>query len=61
MDGYTVRQTEKRGINLRNALARHNTAPVLLELDSGILAMQSTGLQDLGIVLVMDRRGPSMG
>ena len=37
----------------REALQRHNATPALLALDSGILATQSTGLQDLGVVLVM--------
>ena len=46
----------QRGIDLRQALAHHNTTPALLELDSGILATQSTGLQDLGVILVMGQK-----
>lgn len=56
VDGHTVRQAQQRRIDLRRALARHDTTPVLLDLNSGILATQSTGLQDLGVILVMGRR-----
>ena len=55
VDGYTLREAEQRGLDIRRELKRHNTTPVLLALDSGILATQSTGLQDLGVVLVMGR------
>jgi glycerate-2-kinase len=52
VDGATAHEAEQRGIDLRDALRRHNTTPALLALDSGILATQSTGLQDLGVILV---------
>jgi glycerate-2-kinase len=56
VDGYTVAEARERGLDLRGALRRHNTTPSLLALDSGILATQGTGLQDLGVILVMGRR-----
>jgi glycerate 2-kinase len=55
VDGYTVAEAQARGVDLRQALRRHDTTPALLALDSGVLAPQSTGLLDLGVVLVMGR------
>ncbi|MHB1317977.1 MAG: glycerate kinase type-2 family protein [Anaerolineae bacterium] len=57
VDGETVREARARGIDLRDSLRRHDTTPPLLALDSGILAPQSTGLVDLGVILVMGRKG----
>lgn len=54
VDGTTLREAQERGVDLREALVRHNATPALLALESGILATQSTGLQDLGVILVMD-------
>jgi len=53
VDGCTVDEAKTKGIDLRQALRRHDTTPALLALDSGILATQNTGLTDLGVVLVM--------
>jgi glycerate-2-kinase len=55
IDGTTVHQAQERGLDIRRALVHHDATPLLLALDSGILATQSTGLQDLGVVLVMGR------
>jgi glycerate 2-kinase len=57
VDGYTMQEARERGVDLREALRRHNTTEPLLALDSGILATQSTGLQDLGVILVTGRSG----
>jgi len=54
VDGTTLREAQARGVDMREALRRHNATPALLALDSGILATQSTGLQDLGVILVMN-------
>jgi glycerate-2-kinase len=54
VDGTTLREAQARGIDLRQALRRHNATPALLALESGVLATQSTGLQDLGVILVMN-------
>jgi glycerate-2-kinase len=53
VDGHTVCQAKGKGLDIRQALRQHNVTPLLLALDSGILATQSTGLQDLGVVLIM--------
>ena len=52
VDGHSVREAQDKGLDLRSAIQRHDATPALLALDSGILATQSTGLQDLGVVLV---------
>ena len=57
IDGYTAGQAERKGLDIHRELRRHNATPVLLALDSGILAAQNTGLVDLGVVLVMGRSG----
>ena len=55
VDGTTVRMAEERGLEIGQALKRHDATPLLLALDSGVLATQSTGLNDLGVILVMAR------
>jgi glycerate-2-kinase len=55
VDGATLHEAQALGVDLREALRRHNATLALLALDSGILATQSTGLQDLGVILVMDQ------
>ena len=57
-DGHTLREAEEWGLHIQQELKRHNATPVLLALDSGIRATQSTGLQDLGVALVMGRENP---
>jgi len=57
VDGATVQEARERGVDLREALKRHDATPALLALESGILATQSTGLQDLGVLLVMEKDG----
>ncbi len=53
VDGYTMAEAQERNVDLGATLKRHDATPALLALDSGILATQSTGLQDLGVILVM--------
>jgi glycerate-2-kinase len=52
VDGQTVARAAARGLDIRRALQEHDTTPLLLALDDGILAAQSTGLRDLGVVLI---------
>jgi len=53
VDGYTASLARDRGLDIRQALRQHNTTPLLLALDSAILATQNPGLQDLGVTLVL--------
>ena len=55
VDGHTARLAREQGLDIRQALRQHNSTPLLLALDSAILATQNPGLQDLGVVLVMSR------
>ncbi|MGI6368920.1 MAG: DUF4147 domain-containing protein [Anaerolineae bacterium] len=57
VDGDTVAEARQQGVDLLAALRTHNTTPALLALHSGILAPQSTGLLDLGLILVLGRHG----
>ncbi len=52
VDGDTVREAQSRNLDIQESLKGHNVSPLLLALNSGILATQDTGLQDLGVVLV---------
>jgi len=56
VDGYTMDEAGAAGQDLREALRRHNATPALLAVHSGILAPQTTGLVDLGVVLVTGRK-----
>jgi len=56
VDGHTAARAREHEIDLREALRRHDTTPTLLALDSGVLSPQSTGLQDLSVILVAGRR-----
>ncbi len=52
VDGNTVREAQSRNLDIQESLKAHNVSPLLLALNSGILATQNTGLLDLGVVLV---------
>ena len=52
VDGYTMQEARDKNLDVHASLERHNTTPLLLALDSGILATQNPGLRDLGVVLV---------
>jgi glycerate-2-kinase len=55
VDGNTVARAETAGLDIDCALRSHDTTPLLLALGDGILATQSTGLRDLGVVLITAR------
>jgi glycerate-2-kinase len=57
VDGFTVAEARQRGVDILDALRHHHTTPALLTLDSAILSPQSTGLVDLGLILVTGRKG----
>ncbi len=52
VDGYTIQEARKKNLDVMMSLRNHNTTPLFLELDDGILATQNPGLRDLGVVLV---------
>lgn len=53
LDGYTVAEAEKAGIDLRIALREHNTTGALWSLGCGLLKEQNIGLTDLTCTLIM--------
>jgi glycerate 2-kinase len=56
-DGTTLEEAIKRGINLVDALKRHDTSPALWGLNSGIVATPNISMNDLTVILVMGRSG----
>lgn len=53
VDGMTVEEAANAGINIATELKRHNSTPVLLKLNSGIIAEPNISLNDLTVALVM--------
>ncbi len=54
VDGFTVQEAIERGVDLEEALRRHNSTPALCALDSGIAATANISLNDLTVVLTME-------
>jgi glycerate-2-kinase len=52
VDGYMMQEARKRNLNVHESLRRHDTTPLLLALEDGIMATQNPGLRDLGVILV---------
>jgi glycerate-2-kinase len=53
IDGETVEEARKAGIDVTGELNRHNTSPALWALKSGVVATPSISLVDLTVALVM--------
>jgi len=54
VDGYTVEEAEKAGVeNVLAELRKHNTSPVLWKAKSAVVARQGISLNDLTVALVM--------
>ena len=53
VDGETVEEAKKAGVNIVEELKRHNTSPALWKLKNGIIARPNISLNDLTIALVM--------
>lgn len=52
VDGHTIGRAAERKLDIQASLESHNTTPLLLAMDDGILATQNPGLTDLGVVLI---------
>ena len=57
VDGYTMEETREKGVDLSEALRRHDTSQALWRLDSGIAAVQDTSNGDFHCYLIMDEDG----
>jgi len=53
VDGETVEEAKKAGVDIVAELKRHNTSPALWKLKSGIVARPNISLNDLTVALVM--------
>ena len=52
MDGRTLDSAKKAGIDVVEALRRHNTTPALLKLNSGVVASPNISLIDLTVAII---------
>ena len=52
VDGDTVAEAGKAGLNIDEGIKRHNTSPILWKLDSGIVATPNISLVDFTVALV---------
>lgn len=55
VDGYTAEQAVQRGVDINQALRCHTTADALWRLDSALIATQNISINDLVLVLVLER------
>ena len=56
VDGFTLEEAARAGVDIGDALRRHDATPALRRLASGILAEPGISLNDLTIALIMDRQ-----
>lgn len=56
VDGQTVAEARAAGVDLHEALKRHNTTPALLQLNCGVLASHNISLTDLGVILIAKKQ-----
>jgi len=53
VDGYTMAEAAERGVDVREALRRHDTTRALCALDSGVIATRNISMNDLTVTLIM--------
>ena len=56
VDGYTMQEARERGVDVAEALRRHNSTPALCALDSAVMATHNISLNDLTVTLIMGRK-----
>ena len=55
VDGYTLAESKAAGVDILDALQRHDTSQALWKLDSGIAATHNIAIGDLGVTLILGR------
>jgi glycerate 2-kinase len=55
VDGMTVAEAKKKGVDLIGELKKHNTTPALWNLSSGVVVSPNISLLDLTVALILDR------
>ena len=53
VDGDTLEEAKKAGVNIVEELKKHNASPALWKLNSGIIATPNISLNDLTVALVL--------
>jgi len=53
VDGFTCREAADAGVDIGEALRKHNVTPALWRLDSGVVAESNISLNDLTVALIM--------
>ena len=60
VDGSTVHRAQELGIDLEDAIKRHDTSPALYRLDDGIEASMAMSMGDLNVALILGRGDTSI-
>lgn len=55
VDGWTVEEARRRGVDLIGALKRHDTTPALWRLDSGVVVSPNISVIDLTVALILGK------
>jgi glycerate-2-kinase len=55
IDGYTMDEAKKTGVDVAEELKKHNTTMALWKLRSGVVATPNISLNDLTVTLITDR------
>jgi glycerate-2-kinase len=55
VDGRTVEEAQKRGVDIMGELKRHNTTHALWKLDSGVVVSPNISVIDLTVALILER------
>ena len=55
VDGYTLAESKAAGVDILDAIRRHDTSQALWKLDSGIAATHNIAIGDLGVTLILGR------
>ena len=58
VDGDTVRRARELGIDLRDALKRHDTSPALHAVGDHVITTMAMSLGDLNVALILGRSTP---
>ena len=57
VDGYTISECIKKGVDVHNSLKTHDTSAALWEIGSGIAAVQNISIGDYACTIIMDHDG----
>lgn len=55
VDGETMEEARKAGVDVRNELKSHNSTPALWKLNCGVIATPNISLNDLSVTLIKGR------